>query len=254
MSSTFTAPVPVPAPQTSPLNVLITGASRGLGFGMVQQYAEAHAQNHIFAAVRAPDGDTSKALKEYAQQHPNVHIILLDAGKDETIVNSVSQVSKIVDHLDIIINNAGIMGTADPLKVTSADMLDVYHTNAVGPLLVVQSYLPLLKKSSAPKVINMTTSMASNVLFSAFPPATAYGTSKAALVYLTSLLAVAIKDVLFLACAPGWVDTDSGSQYVKAPTTVKDAVQALRYYIAEKNVAQNQGEFFEVTTGNKLAY
>jgi NAD(P)-dependent dehydrogenase (short-subunit alcohol dehydrogenase family) len=258
MSLTFAGPVPIPAAQTKSLNVLITGASRGLGYGLVQQYAAAHAGNHVFAGVRSVSGQTTAALTAFAKSHPNVHIIPLDVSNDQSITGSVKYVSDIVDHLDVIINNAGILGEVDPLKATSKDLVSTFSTNVVGPLLVVQSYLSLLQASGEGKVINVSTALGSNQYVWAFQsPLTSYGTSKEALNYLNNLLSHAIPNILFLAIHPGWVDTDMGgaaAEGTKPPTTIQDSVQAIRYYTAEKNAKANNGEYLDITNGQIIAY
>jgi len=259
MSASFTGPVPVPAAQTKAINILITGASRGLGFGLVQQYAEAHNKNQVFAGVRSVDGTTSKALVSFAKTHTNVHIIPLDVSNDQSVVDSVSHVTKLVNHIDVIVNNAGHLGRPDGVKTTSADLVTTYRTNVVGPLLVVQSYLSLLQASSEAKVVNVSSAIGSNALSSKYAASGlySYGTSKAALNYLNNLLSHAFPNILFLAIHPGWIDTDMASEATggkQGATTVSDSVQAIRYYTAQKNIKNNQGEYLDIPTGNLIPY
>jgi NAD(P)-dependent dehydrogenase (short-subunit alcohol dehydrogenase family) len=237
------------------LNILITGASRGIGFGLVQQYAAAHAQNQVFAGVRSVS--TAIELTSFSQQHPNVHIIPLDVSETESVLASVSHVKRSgVDHIDLIINNAAVWGVSDPLKATAADLVETYTTNVVGPLLVVQSYLSLLQKSTQAKVINVSSFVGSNAHITTIPQvATSYGTSKAALNYLNTLLAHSFPQILFLSISPGWVDTDMGNGTGgKPPTTIKDSVSGIRYYIEQKNATQNQGEFLDIMTGKSIPF
>jgi len=259
MSFSFTGPVPVPAAQTKPINILITGASRGLGFGLVQQYAEAHNKNQVFAGVRSVNGTTSKGLISFAKTHTNVHIIPLDVSNDQSVVDSVSHVTKLVNHIDVIVNNASHLGRPDGVKTTSADLVTTYRTNVVGPLLVVQAYLPLLQASSEAKVIIVSSTVGSNSLASKYVASGFYSyyTSKAALNYLNNLLSHAIPNILFLAIHPGWVDTDMGgaaAEGTRPPTTIQDSVQAIRYYTAEKNAKANNGEYLDITNGQIIAY
>jgi NAD(P)-dependent dehydrogenase (short-subunit alcohol dehydrogenase family) len=257
MSVTFTGPVPVPSPQSKSLNILITGASRGIGYGLVQQYAVAHPKNIIFAAVRNPQGETSKNVTAFAKQHPNVHIIPLDASNEKSITDSVAAVSKVVDHIDLLINNAGVLIGGETLdSATTEGLISTYLTNVAGPFLVVRSYLSLLQKSSAPQVINVSSTLGSNVDAWKFgSPFLSYGSSKAALNYVNSVLSHAYPSILFLTIHPGWVDTEMGNAAGgKPPTVISDTVQAIRYYSAQKTVAKNQGEFLDVTTGQILPF
>ena len=98
-------PAPVPKPQSSPLSILITGASRGLGLQFVQQYSQAHDKNIVFAGVRNPASATE--LNAFAALRSNVHIIPLDVDDEQSIRDSVKHVEKVIDRLDVLINNRG---------------------------------------------------------------------------------------------------------------------------------------------------
>jgi len=248
--------IPVPSPQSRSLNILITGASRGIGYELVIQYATANTKNHIFAAVRHLQGESSKTLTTFAQSHPNVHLIPLDVSNKESIAASVSHVTRIVDHLDILINNAGVLIPDDPLTTTPDLMVSTYQTNVVGPLLVVQSYLTLLQKANEAKVINISSWLGSIALVGKNGlQTTSYGVSKAALNYLNRVLAVTYPKILFLSISPGWVDTDlGGAAGTKAPTRVDDDVKAIRYYIDNNNAQKNNGQFLDVTSGQIVPY
>ena len=252
---TFTPPTP--AAQTAPLSVLITGTARGLGLELVKQYAEAFASNTVVAGFRNP----SDALKALASKHSNVHLVTLDVSDEGSIRASVPQVSAITAHLDLLINNAGIHGpdeARDALKVTKAQLTDVFNTNVVGAVLVTQAYMPLLLQSSAPKVANVGSIIGSNAVAARFGPqyySLTYGVSKAALAYATTASRFAAPKVTFLCLHPGWVDTDMGSGSVmgKAPDVASDACQAIRHWVAEKTL-ENSGEFIDATTGNIIPY
>jgi NAD(P)-dependent dehydrogenase (short-subunit alcohol dehydrogenase family) len=254
MSLTFSGPVPVPEPQTSPLSILITGASRGLGYEAVVQYAKAHKDNVVIAGVR----DTSSAALKALSAYPNVHVVQLDVSKEDSIRASVKETSRYVKAVDVLINNAGIYGAleaGDPVKVTSAQFQEVFTSNVLGPLLTTQAYLPLLRLSSAPKVVSVSSALGSNAFANAFgAPTVSYGLSKAALNYLNTAFRYAEPNVTFLSIHPGWVATDMGKASGGAPpTTTPDSVQAIRYYIAEKTI-KNTGEFLDCMTGNTIPY
>ena len=254
---TFTPPQP--EAQSSPLSILITGTARGIGLELVRQYAAAHPSNVVVAAARAP----SPALQALAAQHSNVHVVVMDVSDEASITASVAKVSAITPHLDLLYNNAGIHGpeeARDPLKASKAQLTEVFDTNVCGVVLVTRAYLPLLEKADSPKVVNVSSTMASNVTAVQAGQhykyvSLTYGMSKAALNYATTAFRMAVPKVTFLAIHPGWVDTDmgSGGALGKAPDVVEDAVQAIRYHIAQKKL-ENSGDFFDVTTGNILPY
>ena len=255
MSVGFAGAVPVPQPQSSPLHVLVTGASRGIGLELVKQYSTAYEKNVVFAGVRNPS--TATELKAFASQHSNVHIIALDVDSEDSIHDSVKVVEKVTDRLDILINNAAVAGDAqsmNPLTLTGKVLTSILNTNVVGVLLVTQTYLPLLKRSTGAKVVNVSTGLGSNALANAMGVTfAAYGTSKAALNYLSTVFRYTVPDVAFLTLSPGWVDTDMGSAANKAPTKVEDSVQAIRYYVAEKTI-KNSGEYFDTMNGSAIPY
>ena len=216
MSVTFTGAVPVPKAQTSPLSVVITGAARGIGYELVVQYAQAHKDNIVFAGVRDTAGATLKPLSAY----PNVHVVHLDVTDEASVRASAKEVERFTPHVDLLINNAGIFGpleASDPLKTTVAQLESVFHTNVSGVLLTTQIYLPLLRKSVIAKVANISSSLGSNAYANHFGPVTAYGLSKAALNYLTTVFRYAEPKVTFLSIHPGWVQTDMGSSVGSPP-------------------------------------
>lgn len=254
MALTFKGPVPIPAPQTSGLNILVTGAGRGIGYELVRQYAAAHKDNLVFAGVRDVNTDNVRSLASFA----NVRVVLVDVVSEESIRASVAAVSAEVNHVDVLIANAGINGTPsarNPTTVSVADFNAVFQTNVVGVLLTIQAYLPLLQRSSNPKVISVGSTLGSNQYVNVFGrPTTSYGVSKAALNYLTSAFRYAVPDVAFLTIHPGWVDTDMGkSAGGSPPTKTEDSAQAIRYYIAEKGI-KNTGEYLDCMSGELIPY
>ena len=146
------------------------------------------------------------------------------------------------------------MESLDPTKVSAAEFSSIFATNVTGVLLTTQAYLPLLRRSSNPKVFNISSNVASNVHANAMGmPLAAYGTSKAALNYLTTVFRHAEPKVAFIAIHPGWVQTDMGATGGSPPTTTADSVQALRYYIQQKEL-NNSGEHMDAMTGEIIAY
>lgn len=257
MSFTFTGPVPIPAAQAA-VTVLVTGASRGLGFELVRQYATARPDNVVFAAVRSPEKAASTELGTLAVAHSNLHIIPLDVADEDSINSSVQHVNRVTNHLDLLVNNAAIVGDAasrDALTVSTAQLAAVFKTNLTGPLTIIQVYLPLLQRSSQlAKVLNISSAAGSSTLMGSYgAPNTAYGVSKNALVYLTRVFRYVVPSVTFLAVSPGWMDTDMGNARAKAPTSVSDAAQAIRYYLEVKGI-RNSGEFFDSMTGDIVPY
>ena len=97
--------------------------------------------------------------------------------------------------------------------------------------------------------------MGSNALANAFGrPVLTYGMSKAALNYTTTVFRYAEPNIAFIAISPGWVETDMGKgSGGQPPVKIEDSIQALRFYIAEKDI-RNSGEFLDVMSGKLIEY
>ena len=248
---------PVPPPQSKPLTLLVTGASQGIGFELVKQYAASHPDNIVFATVRDPAGKTSAALHQLAKSAPNVHIVALDVSDEASIKASLPAVRQYTDKLDLLINNAAVFGAGPStiLDATRADLIDKFVTNAVGPFQVVQTYLPLLLASSAspPQVINVSTGLASNKLAAVFGKGVvfpSYGTSKAALNYVNTLMAECYDSIQFTTISPGFVRTsvDMGQK-----VNAEDCVSGIRHLIATTGL-KDSGLFLDNITGQQIPY
>ena len=247
---------PVPPPQSKPLTLLITGASQGIGFELVKQYTAAHPDNVIFATVRDPAGDSSTALHKFAQSAPHIHIIALDVSDEASIKASLPAVRVHTDKLDLLINNAGISGHPTSIPdSTRAELIDKFITNSVGPFQVVQTYLPLLQASSASpaQVINVSSGLGSNAIAAVFGKGVvfpAYGTSKAALNYLNTVLAECYDNIQFTSISPGFVRTrqDAGQK-----VSVEECVNGIRHLIATTGLKES-GLFIDNITREQIPY
>ncbi|KAG9336976.1 hypothetical protein JZ751_029994 [Albula glossodonta] len=218
--------------------VLVTGANRGIGLELVRQLAESkHPPSQIFAGCRDPEGPRAKALKELVQKHPKlITIIRLDTSDPASIKESSRVVgSKLANgSLDVLINNAGINGPNTLQETGMKEMMDLYITNVVGPMLIIKDFLPFLQKAATqprsgarkgPMIINVSSVLASiekcretiniAVMYS-------YRASKAALNMLTRCMAVEFeKDGIMAPVAV--VDSASGMLRVISSLTAKDS-------------------------------
>lgn len=140
--------------------VVVTGANRGMGLEFCRQYLGRGAK--VFAGYRNPNS-TGK-LEELRKQHGDRLVLIpLDVGDEDSIRNSAKLVAKQTDTVDVLINNAGLGGISrDDGK---QERLGTFHFDdawivlramAVGPLLMAQEYLEMLKKSGHAKVGNVS--------------------------------------------------------------------------------------------------
>ncbi len=141
-----------------------------------------------------------------------------------------------------------------PTECTPEDMLSVYKTNVVGPLLVNQAFLPLMNRSGAdpPIVVNMSTAVAS-IAENSSGGITAYRCSKVAVNMLTVNFAKEVTDVVWVAMHPGWVDTDMG-RAGGAPPPVKPADSAAGIMDVLAKMKKEDSGIFVRFNGEKIPY
>ncbi|KAM9183091.1 C-signal-like [Mergus octosetaceus] len=223
--------------------VLLTGSNRGIGLELVKQLLGGpRPPAWIFATCRDPEGPRAQELRDLASRHPNLVLVKLDVANPSAIADAAKIVEGKLNGagLNLLINNAGIYAQVSLETVDSEEMIRTYRTNAVGPLLMAQAFLPLLKKAaqnstekglscSKAAIINISTVMGSieKTSESFFKPVISYRCSKAALNMLTKCQALTYGEagILCVALHPGWVKTDMGTQ--EADLTVDTSVRGL---------------------------
>ncbi len=189
--------------------ILITGANRGLGLELTRQYAASG--QRVFASCRAPQ--KAAALQAVAAQHQGrVSLHPLDVGQKETIAAAAAQIGSQTEGLDVLINNAAIhLGDEHLAEVQPDRLLQTLQVNAVGPVLVVQAFIDLLRNGQNPQIINISSEAGSISMMKAFRGYGYYG-SKAAENMYTRALAFdpEAAGITVIAIHPGWVRTDMG--------------------------------------------
>ena len=142
--------------------VVITGCSRGVGLGLVQEYAKRGWQ--VVATCRSPE--KADQLKSIAQDRPDMKVFACDISTDESITACVSAIrSSGISKVDLLINNAGVSNRDhpdDPASTTDrAEFNSIFNTNVTGPLSVTKAMAGLLEASSHPVVINISSLLGS---------------------------------------------------------------------------------------------
>ena len=165
---------------------LVTGANRGIGFEIARQLLERDFIVYLACRSRESGEAAAKTLGANARPVP------LDVTDPASVERAVRQVSADFDRLDVLINNAGILGPGDDSVITieSSAIERTFRTNTIGPLIMIQAFLPLLNKSPAPRVINLSSGGGSLTEMSHWAPA--YSISKAALNVVTRQFAAAL--------------------------------------------------------------
>jgi NAD(P)-dependent dehydrogenase (short-subunit alcohol dehydrogenase family) len=185
--------------------VLITGANRGIGLELSLHFLAQGWQ--VFAACRQPAAAT--ALQALAG--PQLKLLPLDVTNASSVQALASQLAG--QPLDVLINNAGIMGpAAQGVRDLDPDgFLETLAVNAVAPLRVLTALLPNLKRTSRPRAITISSQMGSFALDMG-PGHIAYSSSKAAVSKAMQLAAKELAPEGIIVCPvhPGWVKTDMG--------------------------------------------
>ncbi|XP_067390525.1 C-signal-like [Emydura macquarii macquarii] len=226
-------------------SVLVTGANRGIGLELVKQFLEkSNPPKWVFATCRDPEGVRAQELRNLASRHPNLEIVALEATDPASIKAAAGRVEYLKGSgLNLLINNAGIVRVTTLESETPEDMSLVYATNVIGPMLVSQAFLPLLKKAvqqstqtglscSKAAIVNISSDGGSitNVFAWHLGHVVSYRCSKAALNMLTKCqsLGYASDGILSIAVHPGWVQTDMGNaSSLQAPLTVDASVRGI---------------------------
>ncbi len=188
---------------------LVTGANRGIGFEVCRQLAG----RGFVVILTAREAAKAKAAAKKLAKVGSVEPLLLNVADARTIETAASEVSSRYDHLDVLINNAGInydtWETAANADINGT-VMDTITTNLLGPWRVCQAFLPLLRKSHAARIVNVSSESGSLAEMGAGPPA--YQVTKAALNAFTRTLAGELRRarILVNAVCPGWVATDMG--------------------------------------------
>jgi NAD(P)-dependent dehydrogenase (short-subunit alcohol dehydrogenase family) len=223
---------------------LITGANKSIGFETARQLL---AQGYfVYLGSRDLARGEEAVAKLKNEGYNNVQLLQL-AVNDET---SVVAARKQVDSLDILINNAGISGGfPQPVSMEIDRMKEVFDTNYFGAIRMVQQFMDLLKKSEAPRIINVTSGLGSLTLHSEpkwkyyLVKSAAYGPSKTALNAYTVVLAYELRDTNFKVNVvdPGHTGTDFNNY--RGPGSVEDAAKIIIKY-ATVGADGPTGKFF----------
>ncbi|PYH75957.1 NAD(P)-binding protein [Aspergillus uvarum CBS 121591] len=263
---------------------LITGATRGIGLELTRQLAAKPATEvrHIFAAARSlslSSSTTSTANQSTPQtpsdfqtlvkEHPSrITPVPLDVTDEAGVRRAAQLVEQALEGrgLDVLINNAGVMGRVSLMEMN--DLTSSFDVNVNGPHLVTREFLPLLRKGTMKKIVNMlvvypsspfhgsmrqatdkssSTTLGSFAMQSVYREARSqsYKITKAALNMLTVLYAQELEQEGFavFCVSPGWLQTEMGGPRADLP--VADGVRATLEIILNKGKEGN-GRFFNI--------
>ncbi|CAN5622167.1 SDR family NAD(P)-dependent oxidoreductase [soil metagenome] len=206
---------------------LITGANKGLGYRTAERLIAAGHTVYLGARDSQRGANAANAI--------GATFVSLDVTDDDSVSAAITVIDDAVGQLDVLINNAGIVGPyVAPQDATVEDVRVVYETNVFGVVRVTHAALPLLQRSAAPVIVNVSSGLGSLGVttnperMESHIPVLAYGSSKSAVVALTVQYAKALPLLRINAVDPGYTATDmndnSGTQSIDEGT---DAIVRL---------------------------
>jgi NAD(P)-dependent dehydrogenase (short-subunit alcohol dehydrogenase family) len=232
---------------------LITGANKGIGFETARQLAK----TGVHVLIGARDAAKGQAAVQTLQAEGlSAELLELDVTQEASVKAAAQSVTQRHGKLDILISNAGI-NPEFPQGIFSFEQLpldllmQIYQTNVFGSFLAMREFLPLLRKSDAGRIVNVSSSVGS-LTDQSNPDSPAYGmtttgynSSKAALNALTIQLAKQLTDtnIKVNSICPGWVQTDMGTE--AAPRTVAEGVRIIMQMATLPQDGPNGGFFNE---------
>jgi NAD(P)-dependent dehydrogenase (short-subunit alcohol dehydrogenase family) len=213
---------------------LVTGANKGIGFEVARDLARKGF--HVFLGARnekAGQAAVQKLNKEGEKEdYGEIAFIKIDVSKPESIRRAAEEFSRSTDRLDVLVNNAGVLldDDKDVLTITPEIFETTLRTNTLGALLVSQAFVPFLKKSNAPRIVNVS-SGGGQLADGADGWAPAYCISKTAMNGVTSQLAAALPKFAVNSVCPGWVRTDMGG--ANATRSVAEGASGIVWLAAD---------------------
>lgn len=230
---------------------LITGANRGLGFEIAQQLGKQGM--HIILGTRDPDKGRA-ALDTLSADGIQAECVGIDVSDSASIGAAAQAVAGKHEHLDVLVNNAGLLNdfgmTASELLLE--DLRASFETNFFGVFATTQKLLPLIRKSPAGRIVNMTSDLGSltamgdpeHPQFAAL--AAGYQASKCALNALTRLFAKELADtqIKVNSASPGLCRTDMGGE--DTPLSVEQGA-ATAVWLATLDADGPTGGFYSST-------
>jgi len=235
------------------MNIVITGASRGIGYELVKIFAK-DPGNSIFAIAR-----TKEKLRQLKTECSRLNAeskvipISADLNDERSILELASILKQRSGTIDILINNAGTIVNKPFNSILRSDLEKVYSTNVFAPILLVQSLLPFMNEKKRSHILNIG-SMGGFQGSSKFSGLSAYSSSKSALACLTECLAEEFKtkNISFNCLALGAAQTEMLEEAFpgyKAPLTASEMADFIADF-AKKGQTYLNGKIIPVSISN----
>jgi len=219
----------------------ITGANKGLGYETARRLIEVG--HKVLIGARDPKRG------QIAGAQLGARFVPIDVGDDESVARAAEDVAAHEGHIDLLINNAGILGPQLPTEeLTGVEASEVFNTNVAGLVRVTHAFLPLLRRSKNPAVINVGSGMGSQALthdperLESKQVIPLYSASKAAIAMLTTQYAKALPGIRVNAADPGYTATDINANH--GTQTIAEGTDAI-FTLATEGPEAGTGRFID---------
>lgn len=230
---------------------LVTGANKGVGLATARQLAE----RGLTVLLGARDLEKgAKAAKELADDGLTAHPVRIDVADDASVQEAAARVGREFGRLDVLVNNAGLLIRKPAVEVTAEDMRPEFETNVFGLVRVIHAMLPLLRRSSSARIVNVASDSAMfakatepGSMFARSHESFGYSATKAAVNMLTVKYANAFLDdpelahIKVNAVTPGFVATDLNN--FRGVRTTEEGARASVHWATVGDDAETGGFF-----------
>lgn len=207
------------------MKILVTGAGRGLGLEIV---TEALNRGHeVVAGIRSLDTNL-EVLEGLQKKAPGrLTLLELDVDDEESVVKAKQAMQGIWEGLDVLVNNAGIVLAREQSieKLEFAAVENTFRTNLYGPMKMVKHFLSMLRASSSPCILNISSE--SGCFAHAYGGDYSYALSKNAINFFSAQLRKELTPQGFMVYSvhPGWIRTSMGGW--EAPGNPEDSARGI---------------------------
>ena len=216
---------------------LVTGANKGIGLEVVRQLLNRNF-NVILTSRNSDKG--LRAIENLKNHEEKLLFVQMDVGNEDSIKKAAKEVQSKNIKIDVIVNNAGVLLDSESInEVSSEKILTTFRVNTLGPILVIQNFLPIMNKNG--RIINVSSGLGAFSEMSSYAPT--YSISKSALNAVTKQFSYSLeeKSISVNSVSPGWVRTDMGGS--NATRTVEKGAETI-VWLAEEAPQNFTGKFF----------
>lgn len=238
-------------------NLLITGCNRGIGRAIMELFASKG--YNVIACVRTVDDEFRKLIETLREQGTECSLYNLDMMDEESIKTAIKDIYKSKVTIDVLINNAGVVANSLLQMTTIKQLRDVFQVNFFGHVQFTQGISKIMMRQKSGNIINMCSIGGMD----AYPAYTAYGCSKAAMIYFTKTLAqeMAVYGVRVNGIAPSMTDTrmkdamgEEANEEIMNRTSLKriarpSEIADLAFYLASGESSFINGQVIRIDGG-----